>query len=164
MTSACDGEGRAERLHDKAVRHVDEGKLEEAIALYQQVIDRYPDSDAARRARRQIVLYRGLDEAVQRFPLREARDLMVKTARAIQRYKGRHRRSPESLDRLLPDLLAEPPIDPWGRALVYERTSEGRGYRLACYGSDGRPGGLGEAVDWYVENGEFVRNPGGGPR
>ena len=45
--SACDGESRAERLHDKAVRHVDEGKLEEAIALYQEVIDRYPETNAA---------------------------------------------------------------------------------------------------------------------
>lgn len=130
--------------------------------MYQQVIDRYPQSEAARRASRQIVLYRGLDEAVQRFPLREARDLMVKTARAIQSYKGRHGRPPASLDRLLPDLLAEPPIDPWGRALVYERTSGGRGYRLSCYGADGRPGGAGEAADWHVVNGAFVRDPGGG--
>ena len=36
-----------------------------------------------------------------------------------------------------------------------------RGYRLSCYGSDGRPGGTGQAADWNVENGAFVRDPAG---
>lgn len=158
---ACNAETKAQRLYDKAVGHVDKGELEEAIAVYQEVIDRYPQSEAARRARKQIVLYRGLGEAVERFPLRDARALMVKTARAIERYKARHGRAPESLDRLLPNLVAEPPIDPWGRPLIYERTSR-RGYRLTCYGADGRPGGAGEAADWQVRNGSFVSDPAGG--
>ena len=60
---------------------------------------------------------------------------------------------------MLPDLLGEPPIDPWGRPLFYQRKPRGRGYVLSCYGSDGRRGGSGDAADIFVEDGEFVGNP-----
>ncbi len=38
-------------------------------------------------------------------------------------------------------------LDPWGRAYLYVRDADERGGALLCLGSDGLPGGRGEAVD-----------------
>jgi len=42
--------------------------------------------------------------------------------------------------------------DPWERPYIYERKAGGRGWRLICYGADGKPGGSGEARDLLVES------------
>lgn len=42
-------------------------------------------------------------------------------------------------------LIQEVPLDPWGRPYLY-RMNEGKGYVLS-YGSDGLPGGTGDAAD-----------------
>jgi len=39
------------------------------------------------------------------------------------------------------------PKDPWGNDYVYELTSDGSGYKITSYGSDGAPGGSGYAED-----------------
>lgn len=152
-------EERAERLYDKAQLQVQEGEFDAAVAIYEQIVDRFPGTTAARDARRQIVLYRGLDDAVRSYPARVARDLIVETARAIERYRRRERAWPESLERLVPGYLAQLPVDPWGRVLLYEAKGRRRGYILACLGEDGEPGGQGDGADWFVEDGSFVRQP-----
>jgi hypothetical protein len=63
---------------------------------------------------------------------------------------------PDSLDVLAkPDASGESyiaggklPLDPWGHAYVYTKT--GATYRIASYGSDGKPGGAGDAADIEV--------------
>ena len=84
---------------------------------------------------------------------------MIRTGRAIYRYEDRRRRWPATLGDLVPKYLSEAPIDPWGRELVYLVKPRRRGYVLGCYGADGRPGGEGEARDWYIEDGRFVGQP-----
>jgi general secretion pathway protein G len=37
------------------------------------------------------------------------------------------------------------PLDPWGHAYVY--TNDGKSFRIVSYGSDGKPGGVGDAAD-----------------
>ncbi|MFL5355305.1 type II secretion system protein GspG [Archangium sp.] len=43
-------------------------------------------------------------------------------------------------------LIKEVPDDPWGRPYVYRMTDDGKGY-IVTYGSDGVPGGTGDASD-----------------
>ena len=156
----CGGrESRAEALYDEAQEHVARSEFVDAVRLYEEILDKYPGTSASKKARTEIELYRGLSLAVDTYPVRRVRDQMISTGRAIYRYEDRHRRWPKSLADLAPNYLSEAPVDPWGRELVYLVKSRRRGYVLGCYGADGRPGGEGEARDWYIENGGFVRQP-----
>jgi len=156
----CGGrESKAEALYDRAMGYVDADDLPAAVELFERVEQDYGDTAAAPRAHEAVLLYGGLERAVATYPARRARDLVVRTARAIQLGRGGRSGWPDSLDRLMPHLLDEPPIDPWGRPLIYEPKPGGRGYRLRCLGADGRAGGSGEAADLVVEDGEFVRDP-----
>jgi len=157
---ACGGrESKAEALYDRAIQHVESDDLPAAVELFERIEQDYGETATARRAHAAVLLYGGLEHAVTTYPARRARDLMVRTARAIQRGRAGRRGWPSSLDRLMPHLLGEPPIDPWGRPLIYDPKPGGQGYLLQCLGSDGRPGGAGEAADLLVEDGEFVRDP-----
>ncbi|MEE8412343.1 MAG: type II secretion system protein GspG [Acidobacteriota bacterium] len=155
---ACAGdEGAARRMGNEAVAAVKAQRLDEAIALYREVVDRYPDTAVALHARERITFLSGLSHSVVSFPSRTARDLMVETARAVQRYRYSKGRYPDNLDALMPKMLNEAPIDPWGSPLQYERL-EG-GYRLSCLGGDSRRGGEGIAMDFVIVNGNFVSDP-----
>ena len=159
FATACGRESRAERLYDKAKRHIEADELSLAIEKFEQIVAKYPDTEMGRRARKELFLFQGLDVAVREYPSRSARDLMIQTARALQSARWRWRTWPASLDRLMPDFIKEPPIDPWGRPLVYRPKSRNRGYVLSCYGSDGKAGGIGEASDIHIEDGRFVPSP-----
>jgi hypothetical protein len=150
LASACGGaERRADRLWRQAQERVQKNDTEGAIVLMQKIIDDYPDTPVADRARDQIVVYRGLANAVSNYPTRRARELMVQVARAIEAYRRTNGKPPAALD-----LLTDVPSDPWGHPFRYEL--RGRGYRLRCDGGDGAPGGVGDAADLLVVDGEFV--------
>ena len=151
---SCDAsERRADRLWRQAQERVQKNDTPGAIGLMQKIIDDYPDTPVAARARDQIVVYRGLQSAVDSYPSRRARELMVQVARAVEAYRHANRKPPAALDSL-PSSAAEIPADPWGRPFGYEL--RGIGYRLRCFGADGAPGGEGDAADLLVVNGEFV--------
>jgi hypothetical protein len=154
MTSCGSRERRAERLWRQALERVERGETQQAVDLLQRIIDEYPDADVAAKARDQIVVYRGLAHAVQSYPTRRARELMVQIARAIEAFRAGADRAPASLDALVPTKLDAVPLDPWGRSFVYD--ASGRGYRLRCLGSDGAAGGSGDAADLLVVDGVFV--------
>src|SRR5262249_14943126 len=118
------------------------------------IIDDYPDTPIADKARDQIVVYRGLVNAVQSYPLRRARELMVQIARAVEKVKSSRGHPPATLAEAFPEGASPVPADPWGRPFDY--TLVGTGYRLRCNGSDGAPGGDADAADLLVVNGEFV--------
>jgi hypothetical protein len=158
LTVGC-SEYAAGRRYDQAQRHIREGEFVEAVRLLDQVIARYPETEAAEHARNEVTLFRGLAGAVERYPLRRVRDQMIETARAVYKFRSRGGGWPSSLSRLTPKYLDGPLRDPWGRPLVYVVKPRGRGYVLACYGSDGQRGGAGEASDWFIENGSFVAKP-----
>lgn len=153
--SGCGGpERRAERLWRQALDHVAQGDTSGAVVDLQRILDEYPDTEVAGRARKQIVLYRGLESAVQSYPTRRAREVMIQVARAIESFRSRERRFPSGLADLVPSRLPSVPLDPWDHPLQYEVVA-GR-YRLRCLGSDGLPGGSGDAADLLVVNGDFV--------
>ena len=152
-------EARAEKLYAEATALVEHGELENAVRVFEDILDRYPDTRSAERARKEIELYRGLTTAVDFYAPRKVYDLMISTAREIYRFQDRRGRWPSGLDQLTPAFLAKPAIDPWGHALLYAAKPARRGYVLGCYGSDGQRGGDGEARDWFIENGRFVQQP-----
>lgn len=152
----CGGDRRADRLYREASELVERGDTAAAVPKLEEILRDYPDSEAASKARREVVLYRGLSEAVAAYPVRRARDVMVQTARALERFRATRTAAPDTLQALVPSFLPEPPTDPWGRPLEYQKTA--RGYRLACLGSDGAAGGEGDAADLVVENGAFVKS------
>lgn len=49
--------------------------------------------------------------------------------------------------------VAQPPLDPWGRAYVYRSPGEASAFDLASLGRDGKPGGEGIDAD-IVERGQ----------
>lgn len=158
LAGCASPEERAERRYRKALELVEQDRLEDAVILFEEIIRTYPRTPAAARARKDVVLYRGLAGAVERFPVVKARDVIVTTARAIEAYRGRNRRVPAALDDLVPRWLDRLPVDPWGNPISYEPKPP-RGYRLRCLGADGEPGGAGENEDFLVVDGEFVESP-----
>lgn len=155
LAIGCGGpERKADRLWRRAMDRVSHGDTNAAIVLMQKILDDYPDTSAAKKARDQIVVYRGLAHAVEAYPTRRARELMVRVARAVEAYKHEKGRPPASLADLVPRRLAAVPDDPWGRPFAY--AVSGRSYRLRCDGADGAPGGTGDAADLLVVNGNFV--------
>jgi hypothetical protein len=155
MATSCGGtERRAERLWRQAIEHVEKGDTQGAVDRLQKIIDEYPDARIAEKAREQIVVYRGLATAVQDYPRRRARELMVLIARASESFRRENGRAPATLDDLVPAKIASVPNDPWGQPFLYETTP--RGYRLTCLGADGAPGGAAEAADLVVADGAFL--------
>jgi hypothetical protein len=153
--SSCGGsERRAERLWRQAIERVEKGDTQGAVDRLQKILDEYPDARIAEKAREQITVYRGLATAVQDYPLRRARELMVQIARASESYQRDHGRTPATLDELVPVKIASVPNDPWGHPFLYAST--GRGYRLTCQGADGAPGGSADSADLIVVDGAFV--------
>ena len=154
MASSCGGDERhAERLWRQAIERVEKGDTRGAVDRLQKLIDAFPDSRAADKAREQIVVYQGLATAVENYPLRRARELMVQLARAIEIFRRDTRRAPVTLDELVPARMASIPKDPWGRSFLYETTASG--YRLRCLGAKGSPGGVAASKGLLVVDGEF---------
>lgn len=149
------GANEAETMRQQAIERVEAGRLDEGLVLLESIVERFPDSDVAVLAEDDLAMYRSLREIEKRYPSRKAREEMVRVARALDRYRGRHRRYPAALADL-PKGAAAMPRDPWGGPLRYERRRRGRSYVLVCLGEDGAPGGDGTAEDILVESGAFV--------
>jgi hypothetical protein len=152
-------EQKADRLYRDAAKKVERGDLAGAVERFERVLREYPGTRAAERATSDVTLYRGLLEASRRFPHRRAADLIIQTARAVERFRHANRRPPASLEELVPEYLSSRAQDPWSRPLEYRLKPSG-GYVLACRGADGAEGGDGENSDVVVEDGRFVT---GGP-
>lgn len=157
-TSSCGGNERhAERLWRQAIACVEKGDTQGAVDRLQKLIDTFPDSRVAAKAREQIIVYRGLQTAVETYPMRRTHELMVQIARAIESFRRERGRAPASLDELVPAKLVSVPKDPWDRPFLYETTA--RGYRLRCRGVEGAPEGAPEAAGLLVVDGEFRAVP-----
>lgn len=150
-------ERRAERMHRLALQDLEAGKTDSAAARLEEILERYPSTETADRARARLKLVRGLHEAVEKYPRRRTQDAMVEIGRALERHRASRRAYPETLDAIEPAYLPDGiPADGWGNALLYEVGPAGTGYRLVSHGADGAPGGAGEDRDVVVRNGKFV--------
>ena len=152
--SSCGGdERRAQRLWRQAIEHVEKGDTQGAVDRLQTLIDTFPDTRAAEKARGQIVVYRGLATAIENYPLRRARELMVQLARAIESFRRTSGRVPARLEELVPVTMASVPNDPWDRPFLYETTAGS--YRLKCLGAMEPGGSAAASAALVVVDGEF---------
>ena len=156
-TGCADDEARAEEMYREAVELAEDNSLEKAIAGFDEVVESYPGTAAAERARRDAVLYRGLEGAVDNYPVHRVRDLLIDAARKVEAYRGRNRRPPAGLDAVFSGGAV--PVDPWGRPIAYRVFRDGRSYEIASFGSDGEPGGEGPDADLVIRDGAFVGAP-----
>lgn len=148
----CSKESAAERAYERVQEHIENDEIDEAIRELESIVDSYPETEVARTAREDLTLYRGLADAVDAYPERRVRDAMIRTARSVYNYRSRRGAWPVSLD------AVKAAGDPWGRPFLYKVKPRG-GYVLGCFGSDGVPGGEGEARDWFIEDRSFVARP-----
>ena len=154
--AGCGGAERdAARALDRALADPSRPPAEIRADL-ERIVATWPETPAARRARRELESAGAIDRALARGLSLRAWDAVRSVARAVERYRARHGRLPDDLQDLLPGLLDERPLDPWGRPVVYTR--RGRDYLVVSYGSDGLPGGSGEARDFVVESGRIRRD------
>ncbi len=128
----------------------------EVQAELERIIETWPETEAARRARRELESADEIDRALARGLSLRAWDAVKAVARAVEQYKARHGRLPARLGNLVPRYLEQVPSDPWGRPIVY--TPEGGGYLVVSYGADGIPGGAGAGRDYVVESGRARRD------
>ena len=149
---------RAERMLAEAQRQGAAGDTAAAAETLKAIVRDYPETRAADSARALLPTYEALQGAVTRDRTREAEAILLRAARAVERFKEARRTLPLTLLVLVPDQLDTVPVDPWGREIAYT-THDGR-YALSCLGADGSFGGAGEDRDLRIENGEFVASPG----
>jgi len=155
VLSGCNlSERRASRLYDEASERFAAGKLEQGVELLQEILDSYPETEVAVMAGKDIGLYRGVAGAVRKYPREKARELMILTARVLERLKERGK-LPSTLDKLVPGSLSRVPVDPWGNPLSYARDANRRGYTLTCFAADGVAEGAGAGRDLVIRNGQF---------
>ena len=159
LAAACGGERAADKLYREGAEQVAKGDTRAAVQTFERILREHPGSDAAVKARRDITVYRGLAEAVERFPQRRAREIVVQAARAVERFRRSSGRWPASMAELVPDYIDREPDDPWSRPILYEASPGGAGYKMKCLGADGAPGGEGDDADLVVVNGEIVGEP-----
>ncbi|GEM_PF-368607 len=160
-------------LYEEARKLNLEGRSLEARAMMKQLTERYPDSDAAQQAKRDLYL-------IEAFVKRDVEDRqklvragMKRITDALIRYKAKKSEYPASLNDLLPEYLDQVPETPWGHPFLYrpyvsrpiEDVQANRGpvkqklntkfdgYYLACLGTDLRPGGEGLAADILIKDG-----------
>ncbi len=155
--AACSSR-RAEEAFHEAVALEEKASLEAARVKLREVVRRWPDTPAAADARREIEWIDAVLEAAARGPSLEAWDAVRKVSRAAEEFRLAQGRYPRSLDEMIPRWLEGPVRDPWGHRVRYAPAPDG--YRVVCYGSDGLPGGQGDATDLVVENGNEVHRGG----
>ena len=152
VVSGCSKESKAARAYERVQRHIEKDEIDAAVRELETIVETWPDTEIAKTAREDLTLYQGLSDAVDAYPERRVRDVMIRTARSVYNFRSRRGAWPQSLD------AVNAPADPWGRPLLYRVKPRG-GYVLGCLGSDGVPGGEGEAQDWFIEDRGFVTRP-----
>lgn len=153
MSSGC-AERRAERAFRAAIIMEESHPLPDVRDALQEIIKHYPKTKAAGRAQQELEWIDDVLSASARGPLLRAWDGIRQVSLAVERFRAREKRLPESLDELVPRDLANPVHDPWGVPIRFSK--RGSGYVVVSYGADGLPGGAGSNTDFVIENGKFV--------
>lgn len=160
-------------LYEEARKLNLEGRSLEARAMMKQLVSRYPDSEAAQQAKRDLYLIEAFVNRDMADRQKLVRASLKRVSDALTRFKGKHGEYPSALSSLVPDYLELVPETPWGHPFLYrafvERPIEDlpskRGparqrfntrldaYYLVSLGTDLRPGGEGLAADLLIKDG-----------
>lgn len=160
-------------LYEEARKLNLEGRSLEARAMMRQLIDRYPDTEAAQQAKRDLFLIEAFVARDVADRQKQVRAAMKRITDALIRYRGRKGEYPSALSELVPEYLDQLPETPWGHPFLYrpyvarpiEEVQVKRGpvrqrfntrldgYYLASLGTDLQPGGEGLAADLLIKDG-----------
>ena len=154
LAGAC-AEWRSERAYGRVIDRIDEAEPSDLRERLVQIEKRWPGTDAAAKASREIEWIDDLRHISARAPALMAWDAVREVANGVERFKLRHGRYPDRIDELVPRFLREPVVDLWDNPVQYQRHAHG--YRVICFGEDGIPGGTGLASDVLVETGREVK-------
>jgi outer membrane protein assembly factor BamD (BamD/ComL family) len=150
-----------------------EGHSLEARAMMKQLTERYPDTEAAQQAKRDLYLIEAFVNRDIGDRQKQIRAAMKRITDALIRYKTKKGEYPQALGSLVPDYLDQVPEAPWGHPFLYRPyvsrpiedlpTTRGPtrqrfntkldGYYLVCLGTDLKPGGEGLAADILIKDG-----------
>lgn len=157
LLAGC-SEQRAERRYHGLIESAESRSAEAQRDALEQIVQRWPRTEAAAKARREIEWIDDLAIVSERGPALMAWDAVRDVSRAAERFRLDRGRFPDSVADLVPRYLPTVRRDPWGHEVQYLR--RGDGYRVICYGKDGLPGGTGHAGDVLVDTGREVKvNP-----
>lgn len=160
-------------LYEEARKLNLEGRSLEARAMMKQLTERYPDTEAARQAKRDLYLIEAFVNRDISDRQKQVRAAMKRITNALIRYTAKKGEYPLSLNDLVPEYLDQVPEAPWGHPFLYrpyvtrpiENVQVKRGparqkfntkfdgYYLACLGTDLQPGGEGLAADILIKDG-----------
>lgn len=160
-------------LYEEARKLNLEGRSLEARAMMQQLIARYPETEAARQAQRDLYLIDAFVNRDMADRQKLIRASMKRITDALIRYRAKKGEYPSDLGALVPEYLDQVPEAPWAHPFFYrpyvsqpiEEVPVKRGparqrfntkldgYYLACLGTDLQPGGEGLAADILIKDG-----------
>jgi hypothetical protein len=166
-------------LYEEARQLNLEGRSLEARAMMKQLTQRYPDSEAAQQAKRDLYLIEAFVKRDMDDRQKQIRTALKRITDALTRYKGKKGEFPATTGNLVPEYLDQVPETPWGHPFLYrafvtrpiEEVQVKRGpakqrfntkldaYYLACLGTDLQPGGEGMAADILIRDGEPWNEP-----
>ena len=159
------------------------GNGPQAKALWNDLIARYPGSDAAQQAKKDLFFVNAMIERDQNEKQRATRVALGKILGALARYKEQRGEYPASLNDLVPNYLDQVPQASWNHPFFYRAyvgtpivtITPKRGparqlfntkldhYDLASLGTDLAPGGDGLGKDLLFHDGESVDTAGFDP-
>ena len=160
-------------LYEEARKLNLEGRSLEAQAMMKQLVARYPESEAAGQAKKDLYLIEAFVNRDIADRQKQVRSAMKRISDALIRYKAKKGEYPGALAELVPEYVEQVPETPWGHPFLYRAyvtrpiedlpTKRGParqrfntkfdGYYLACLGTDLQPGGEGLAADLLVKDG-----------
>ncbi|MBK8571337.1 MAG: hypothetical protein KA743_00205 [Geothrix sp.] len=163
-------------LYEEARKLNLEGRSLEARAMMKQLTERYPESEAAQQAKRDLYLIEAFVNRDIADRQKQVRAAMKRLTDALIRYRAKRSEYPAALGELVPEYLDQLPEAPWGHPFLYrpyvtrpiEELQVKRGparqrfntkldgYYLACLGTDLQPGGEGMAADILIKDGTLL--------
>jgi hypothetical protein len=166
-------------LYEEARKLNLEGRGVEARAMMKQLIERYPDTEAAQQAKRDLYLIEAFINRDIADRQKQVRTAMKRITDALIRFKGKKGEYPVAVGDLVPDYLEQVPETPWGHPFLYRayvtkpiedvqvKRGPARqrfnikldGYYLACLGTDLQVGGEGAAADILIKDGAPWNEP-----
>jgi len=166
-------------LYEEARKLNLEGRSLEARAMMKQLAERYPDSEAAQQAKRDLYPIEAFVNRDLADRQKHVRAAMKPVHDALSRYKTKKGEYPLALGELMPDYLDQVPEAPWGHPYMYRAyvtrpieelqvkrgpakqrfNTKLDGYYLASLGTDLQPGGEGLAADTLIKDGMPLGDP-----
>lgn len=160
-------------LYEEARKLNLEGRSLEAQAMMKQLADRYPESEAAKQAKRDLYLIEAFVNRDMADRQKQVRAALKRITDALVRYRAKTGEYPPALRSLVPEYLDQVPEAPWGHPFLYRAyvtrpieelqvkrgparqrfNTKLDGYYLACLGTDLQPGGDGLAADTLIKDG-----------